>query len=299
MQASRLSPWHLTEIFLVNCPLRKEILAEIENAEILSPFFMEFLYNADCGASVRTLLEMNISGLATHRDKLIQQIARAGLTYESVPESETDQLVYINDYVQHINNLEAVVTIRNRASLLASKGDYTGALALAENEPKLANYKKILEMEQMVAGDWHLLTVAQITELWSIKNLEKDFSSSMALGILQEIGEADFEPEPRVPIQYRSLQIGNDKVNIDLPLLGVWPNPASGSAWLHYPIEADEHAIINVYDPQGRLLNSFQPNTSGLVELSLKNYGSGIYVVQLIAFDKVVASIKLTVLNHD
>jgi hypothetical protein len=299
LQASRLSSWHLTEIFLANCPLRKEILAEIENAEILSSFFMEFLYNADCGASVRTLMEMNISGLATHRDKLIQQIARAGLTYESFPESETDQLVYINDYVQQINHLDAVVTVRSRSSQLASKGDYTGALALAESEPKLANYKKILEMEQMAAGDWRLLSVAQIAELWSIRNLEKDFSSSMALGILQEIGEADFEPEPRVPIQYRSLQIGKDKVNIDLPLLGVWPNPASGSAWLHYPIEADEHAIIKVFDPQGRLLNSFQPNSSGLVELSLKNYVSGIYVVQLIAFDKVLASIKLTVLNRD
>jgi hypothetical protein len=79
----------------------------------------------------------------------------------------------------------------------------------------------------------------------------------------------------------------------------VWPNPASNSAWLHYPIEADEHATIEVYDPQGRLLNSFQPNTNGLVELSLKSYESGIYVVQLIAFDKVVESIKLSVVNQD
>ena len=54
----------------------------------------------------------------------------------------------------------------------------------------------------------------------------------------------------------------------------------------------------NTY-PQGRLMNSFQPNTHGLVELSLKNYESGIYVVQLIAFDKVVESIKLTVVNQD
>ena len=126
-----------------------------------------------------------------------------------------------------------------------------------------------------------------------------DWSNTMALGILQEIGLADFEPEPRVPIQYRSLQIGKDKRNEELPLLGIWPNPATTSAWLHYPIEADGNATIQVYDPQGRLMNSFQPNSNGLVELSLKNYESGMYVVQLIAFDKVVESIKLTVVNQD
>ncbi len=298
-QASRLSPWHLTEIFLANSALRKEMIAEIERAEILSPFFMTFLYDADAGSSLRTLMELNIMGLATHRDKLIQQIAQSGLTYESDPELETDQLIYLNEYMNQINQSDAVVMLRSRASLLASKGDYAGAIALVTDEPRLANYKKILEMEQVVLGDWSVLNAAQITELWSIYNLPSDFSSSMAHGILQKIGEVDFEPEPRVPIQYRSLQIGKDKLNNDLPLLGVWPNPASGSAWLHYPIEAEGNATIQVYDPQGRLMNSFQPNTHGLVELSLKNYESGIYVVQLIAFDKVVESIKLTVVNQD
>ena len=128
---------------------------------------------------------------------------------------------------------------------------------------------------------------------------QMNYSSSMALSILQQIGAADFEPEPRVPIQYRSLQIAKDDENVALPLLGVWPNPASNSAWLHYPIEADEHATIEVYDPLGRVLNSFQPNTNGLVELNLKNYESGIYIIQLIAFDKVVESIKLIIVNQD
>ena len=167
------------------------------------------------------------------------------------------------------------------------------------NKPLLVSYQTLLQMEQSVSGDWSLLSASQISTLWEIYNSKKDYSSSMALSILQQIGVADFEPEPRVPIQYRSLQIGKDKTKEELPLLGVWPNPASGSAWLHYPIEADEHATIKVYDPQGRLLNSFQPNTNGLVELHLKNYESGIYIIQLIAFDKVVESIKLTVVNQD
>ena len=260
---------------------------------------MEFLYDADAGASLRTLMEFNIMGLATHRDKLIQQIAQSGFTYDSDPELETDQLIYLNDYLNQINQQDALVMLRSRASLQASKDDYAGAIALVTEEARLANYRKILEIQQNVAGDWSLLTAVQIGELWNICNQPKDFSSSMALAILQEIGEADFEPEPRVPIQYRSLQMSSDNGSRDLPLLGVWPNPASFSAWLHYPMEADEHATIQVFDPQGRLLNSFNPNTSGLVELSLKDYQSGIYIIQLIAFDKVVESIKLTVVSQD
>ena len=297
-QANRLSSWHLTEVFLANSPLRKEMLAQIERSQILSPFFMNFLYNANSGTSLRKLMEINIAEIATSRDKLIQKLAQSGFTYESDSELETDQLIYLNDYLNQINQSDAVVMIRSHASYLASRGNYTGAISLIENEHSLANFKKILEIEQSITSEWSLLSASQIAELWSIYNRPNDFSSSIALGILQEIGEADFEPEPRVPIQYRSMQLKNENEGNALPLLGVWPNPASEVAWLHYPIEADEHATIEVYDPQGRMLNSFQPNANGLVELSLKNYESGIYVVQLSAFGKVVESIKLTVVNQ-
>lgn len=77
----------------------------------------------------------------------------------------------------------------------------------------------------------------------------------------------------------------------------IYPNPAVNSAWLCYLQEADEHTTIKVYDTQCRLLDSFQPNIKGLIEISLKNYKSGNYVVQLIALDEVVESIKLTIVN--
>lgn len=154
-------------------------------------------------------------------------------------------------------------------------------------------------MEQTVSGEWISLSETQINELWNIYYTTQDFSNTLALGILQEIGAADFEPEPRVPIQFRSLEQRNNKTNDEQPLLGVWPNPASTSAWLHYPIEADDHGTIEVYDPQGRLLNSFQPSTSGLVELSLAHYESGIYIVKLVAFNKIVETIKFTVVSQN
>jgi hypothetical protein len=57
------------------------------------------------------------------------------------------------------------------------------------------------------------------------------------------------------------------------------------------------NATIQLFDPQGRLIERFLPNTKGLVELPLKNLESGIYVIQLIAFDRVLESIKWTVIK--
>lgn len=148
-----------------------------------------------------------------------------------------------------------------------------------------------------ISPHWSLLGAPQIALLWDIYNSKQDLGSSTAFAILTEIEEADFEPEPSVPIQYRSMKLGDVSEQDKLPLLGMWPNPASDVAWLHYPLEADEYATINIFDQQGRLMESFQPNTQGLVELSLSEYESGIYVVQLIAFEKVVETVKFTVIK--
>ena len=154
-------------------------------------------------------------------------------------------------------------------------------------------------MEQTVSGEWISLSETQINELWNIYYTTQDFSNTLALGILQEIGAADFEPEPRVPIQFRSLEQRHNKTDDKLPLLGVWPNPASGSAWLHYPVEADDHATFELYSPQGQLLQSFKPNNNGLVELDIRQHSSGIYLIRLLAFNRVVDQIKLTVINEN
>ncbi|MBI1267179.1 MAG: T9SS type A sorting domain-containing protein [Cryomorphaceae bacterium] len=297
-QSERLSSWHLTEILLVNSPLNKEILFEIENSDILSDFFMSFLYNADSGASLRRLMEQNILGLASERDQLIQAIANAGLNYEADSEIEAENPLYFQEYLDALATQNGSTALRIRAANYASRGAYLAALELIENEPLLTSYAEILQLEQAVNGDWSSLNEAQISYLWNIYNTESDYSNSLALSILQEIGAVDFEPEPRVPIQFRSLELGNNKTADELPLLGVWPNPASGSAWLHYPIEADDHGTIQLFDPQGRLVDSFQPKSNGLVELKVDDYESGVYIVQLVAFNKIVETIKFTVVSR-
>jgi hypothetical protein len=80
-------------------------------------------------------------------------------------------------------------------------------------------------------------------------------------------------------------------------LLGVSPNPAQEKTWIHYPIEAEHYAEIQIFDPEGRLIQILKPNSTGLSELSLENYKSGVYVLQLIAYQKILETIKLVVIN--
>ena len=293
-QASRLSPWHLTEVFLANSPLSKEVLYEIEQSDILSDFFMSFLYDADNGASLRKLMELNILGLATQRDQLLQYIADARTSFEVDLDSEEEQPFYLNEYTSELEERTDPTSKRMLAANLAANGNYTAAQAIVSDVPTLSSFRTILQYQQSVDNDWFALDSVQVSALWNIYNNSEDQSSTMALGILQEIGAADFEPEPQVPIQFRSLSVKQDDHNQDLPLLGVWPNPTSTSAWIHYPIEADGNGLLQVYDPIGRLVHSFTPNSNGLVELNMDNLGSGIYLVQLVAFDKIVDSIKFT-----
>ena len=168
---------------------------------------------------------------------------------------------------------------------------------MISNEPLLSNLTEIITIESLLSGDWTLSDSLQRATLRGIANIQTDFSSGIAIGILNELGESLAEPEPNFPIQQRSL-VTNDPTSMkQLPLLGIYPNPAKETAWIHYPVEADMNGKIQIFDPEGRLLESMKPNSNGLLELSLENYKSGIYIVELHAFDRIVESIKLVVVK--
>lgn len=297
VNSSRLNPWHLTEVFLANSPLKKEILAEITNADILSDFFIAFLNQADAGASLRTLLEMNITGLATQRDHLIQSLAHEGMNYYSDPELEVDQVIFHSPYLAQIENHPSLVHMRERAMYLSANGDYYGALALISEQPLLSSLADILTIENNLSGEWNLADSAQIAALKDIAEIDSDLSFGIAKGILNDLGENSSEPEPNFPMQLRSLEINNGSNKKHVPLLGISPNPAQGKTWIHYPIEAEFNAEIQIFDPKGRLIQILKPNSLGLSELLLEKYESGVYVLQLVVCQRILDNIKLIVIK--
>jgi hypothetical protein len=258
---------------------------------------MNFLYQADTGMSLRTLMEMNITGLATERDKLIQSLAHEGLNYDSDMESETDQAIHLGPYLNQLENTHSIVHLRALASNLYSQGMYSDAIELIADEPLLKGLFEILNIANDIEGNWELIDSTQLEVLFAISKDSANYSSGIALAVLDEMGRNIEEPEPHFPMQQRSLIRQNTSDNNSASLLGIYPNPAKDIAYINYPIELDDYGFIQIISPDGRIVEQIKPNSQGLLELPLKKYDSGVYFVELVSFERVLESSMLFVVR--
>lgn len=296
-RAERLNEWHLTQVFLSNSPLRKEILAEIENSGILSPFFLDFLYNVDSGQSLRTLMELDIMAKATERDRLLNEVYAAGVHYETDPESEELMPIYASEYLNALDLIGGKGIVVQQAASLVRRGEYSEASSLLSQFDGFNSIVVMYAIEsELNDHDWSNASEQHWQVIRSISSDQNDEHAPLARALLISHGQFTVEPEPELPIQLKSIRAPRTPAD-KKPLLGVWPNPAGGQAWLHYPKEADEadDAQITVFDSNGQMVLQFQPNHHGLVELSVIDLPPGLYLVQLIAFGRTIETIKLTV----
>lgn len=296
-RAERLNDWHLTQVFLSNSPLRKDVLAEIESSGILSPFFMDFLYTADSGESLRTLMELDIMAKATERDQRLKELYAAGVHYETDPESEDPSPMYTAEYFNALELLGGKKVALAQAAQLTRLGQYADAIALLGEHEGFGSVSAMYAIEEGLSDhDWSNASEADWQTVRLIANDENDRHSGIARALLFNHAQFTVEPEPELPIQLKSIRAPKSQKNTK-PLLGVWPNPAGQQAWLHYPKEADEadDAQIVVFDSNGQVAMSVRPNHSGLAELELSHLAPGLYLVQLNAFGRTIETIKLTV----
>ncbi|MFO0360690.1 MAG: hypothetical protein ACK500_02610, partial [Flavobacteriales bacterium] len=98
MNSHKLNPWHLTQVFLANSPLSREVFHSIENSNILSDFFMEFLYDADHGTSLRKLMESEISYYESELDRLHKELVVSLVHYQTEGGTEVDILMDYQPY---------------------------------------------------------------------------------------------------------------------------------------------------------------------------------------------------------
>jgi uncharacterized delta-60 repeat protein len=77
----------------------------------------------------------------------------------------------------------------------------------------------------------------------------------------------------------------------------IYPNPTSSSSWIHYPVEADGVGLLRVVAPTGQVIFEHKLNHKGLFELDVTNIPSGLYLAQLVVGDKVMESIRVTVVK--
>ncbi|MDE7024267.1 MAG: thiol protease/hemagglutinin PrtT [Paramuribaculum sp.] len=86
-------------------------------------------------------------------------------------------------------------------------------------------------------------------------------------------------------------QVGTDGIDeVEAEDVGIWPNPAVGSAMIHSVVPMRE---VMIYALSGALCGRYDAAMDTSAELNVENLPSGIYVVKAVCADGSVASYKL------
>ena len=295
--ADKFNPWHLTQVFLANSPLSNEVLYSIENSDILSDFFMDFLYSADHGTSLRRLIELEMIHFDSELDKLHNDLAHSLVQYPAEPGTEEDVLMDLLPFQNSIEEDMSDKYLLDKVGFLLHANEFEEALNRIPEEGDWSSYRQLISHDVALAGNWEQADETMLNDLMNLAHDTEDVYCHYGRSKLLELGVVTEDPIPVFPIQYRSLQIEHVRTSNRAVLLGVWPNPTSSVCWIHYPKEADGIGVIRVLSPAGQLIHEQLLNDNGLVELDLTEYPSGIYMAQLTVEGKILENVRITVLK--
>jgi hypothetical protein len=178
-------------------------------------------------------------------------------------------------------------------------GNFSLALAEIDSILALQQYAQLLEWEESVRGEWPTLDSLQRSNVETMLDQDDNYSHTFTRTILQEIDSHYPEAEPRVPLEFRSAkEYGTTDNTPSVPLLGAWPNPAVGTVWVSYPAELDGGCSIKLLDALGKEVNRFTPTNNGLISIETAHLPKGLYLLQLVAFETSVETIKLLLIQQ-
>jgi hypothetical protein len=292
--ASKFEAWHLTQVFVANSPLDKKILAEIEQTGILSPFFMTFVYNANenPGATLRKMMEMDITNTASQIDELSFDLAKHVLHQYDFSIDSSDYSIPLFE----LSGMNLMSSEEDQLKLQAALKLFNGENAAEEFAALNMSEEEINILNIALLGAQDSVSIALLESYLQHSN---EAVAQQAEILLDYLNYSYMIPPAQLPIQYRSLFTTSEcKRTVEkMPLMGASPNPANNYCYIHYPIEADGIAVLSVVDIQGREIMNTALNHNGLIEMHTSDLENGVYIGRLIVEDKLLETIKITVLH--
>lgn len=160
----------------------------------------------------------------------------------------------------------------------------------------MENFQEVYEDLLAVNFDLSLLDSTAQGSIRLLAGDQQSAAQSFHYGIMQLMDGFFVEPDPEIPIQYRGFQpMNKEDKRAEEAMIGVWPNPATDVAWIHYPKEADNLGTIQVHDNQGRSIAAHELKSNGLLELSVAGFTPGVYHIVILLEGEVIDSCKLVV----
>lgn len=284
MRATPMDPWHLTQVLLSNAPLSDGLTRFLEDSDVLSVFFMNFIFDANQNGNnnLRQLLELELA----HRQEITYQAKRDWLmAIHAAGESDwqsqfgdlalaqdNDQaLTYLTSSVLETDNVQAQNYINQ---LEDADLQTTWNLLINANETLSTAEQNTLMNRYLVEESDFGLALSKLNSesesiLWPAFDLTYWMSRSTAANPFNATGVHNFE---------EGLQI--------------FPNPGENAVYLTYDSQWADKGWIQIFDTQGRMIQSFKTNSSGIQEIQVKDWADGIYAVNLLYESLNVSTVK-------
>jgi hypothetical protein len=290
-RASSFDPWHLTQVLVANAKLSNDIMNFLEDNEVLSPFFMQFIYDANASGSnsLRAILKSEISYRSYDKSRLERKINRHYLDADSLDASGW------NDFTA---GQTADYYLMYRIGDKLQKGNINKAIELKDS--LTATHPDMLDWLDfrfdLATAD--SIDATHISTAWDFYNNSPAVLAD-AMAWLTVQGMLDTVPTPPVHVgEPRSLSTSKpSKKSNKRNFLEAWPNPATDRVMLTYPNEADGMGIIQIFNQQGVMIHQVAAQGKGIAEINTTQWPAGIYIALLKVEDKVFDEVKISVVK--
>ncbi|HNU57056.1 MAG TPA: hypothetical protein PKN30_10735, partial [Flavobacteriales bacterium] len=239
-----LDPWHLTQVLLQNSPLSQGIWRNVQGDELLSPYFLAMVAQAQQGngLTMKQALELEISErraeLAAHKRVLGAIYARD--TTDTPVDSLAALVLYDKDPENAARRLEALIRL----------GRYPEADALLRDgmAKHLGReiYEDILAMHQATGGEWVSLGQSDREQL-RIHAESGRTGAAWAWSILTSLKEEVAQPPVRFPVHTKNRRTvaTYEPTGADAePTIACFPNPSNANSFVTYPSFLDGSTLL-------------------------------------------------------
>jgi hypothetical protein len=289
-----MDPWHLTQVLIANSELSSSIWGELEETNVLTPYFINILKQYDHNVSLRQLLEQEIA-LRNNEKARIQHQLVSVWAEDSVTTGRLDSLNAI--YAMDAFGLSVVP----QYWLAIERGDAGLADALGSVLGQYPDMTDMVNFGNVIAGLNGDVRNASASELTAFEELAFDTErahNALGWAALWATGQTDSLPPMVIPAELRSgIPFRPNEILVNEPVLGAFPNPTSDRVMITLP-EGLEESVLEVVDPLGRTVDrvTVEAGNRG-VELDLDKYPTGLYIARLTMAGLSVGEVKFSLVR--
>lgn len=288
-----VNPNHLAEVLIANSPLRRELLDALEEENILPPFLMYLVRNANGDnliPSLRKSLELQMASTISEIE-LERQGAMKDVLFEY---GSNDSLEITSDW-KLLDSLDQSLLSFNRwvdsVGYIVQRSTNNLEIVLALNE--LYGDHEVGRLYDI--GRRLLIGAESVTTILRMLSDEESIRTvTGAKAWLLYGGDSVMLNNPYVVPIDRQYKARSSSYQSSSSELKVWPNPAQDELFIHYPFDQMEGMSWRISNAMGQVVQVGNVTHGSMQRLEVGDFPSGVYIVELIWNNQSVMNTKFS-----